>query len=83
MMRFLPCYQAVESMRLGATPEQAAADAMAGPRDMNQLCTSLSRSLGLSASQPLSLSASQPLKPLRLSCSQALIFQIISRFSVS
>ena len=29
MMRFLPCYQAVESMRLGATPEQAAADAMA------------------------------------------------------
>jgi hypothetical protein len=61
MMRFLPCYQAVESMRLGATPEQAAADAMAGPRDMNQSCTSLSRSLGLSASQPLSLSASQPL----------------------
>jgi hypothetical protein len=61
MMRFLPCYQAVESMRLGATPEQAAADAMAGPRDMNQLCTSLSRSLSLlslSASQPLSLSAS-------------------------
>ena len=29
MMRFLPCYQAVESMRLGATPSQAAADAMA------------------------------------------------------
>ena len=32
MMRFLPCYQAVESMRLGATPQQAAADAMAGSR---------------------------------------------------
>lgn len=30
MMRFLPCYQAVESMRLGATPKQAAEDAMVG-----------------------------------------------------
>ena len=29
MMRFLPCYQAVESMRLGATPRRAAKDAMA------------------------------------------------------
>ena len=29
MMRFLPCYQAVESMRLGATPLRAARDAMA------------------------------------------------------
>jgi N4-(beta-N-acetylglucosaminyl)-L-asparaginase len=29
MMRFLPCYQAVESLRLGWTPQQAAEDAIA------------------------------------------------------
>ena len=29
MMRFLPCYQAVESMRLGSTPCEAAVDAIA------------------------------------------------------
>lgn len=28
MMRFLPCYQAVESMRLGLTPQEAAEDAV-------------------------------------------------------
>ena len=28
LMRFLPCYQAVESLRLGATPEWAAQDAL-------------------------------------------------------
>lgn len=29
LMRFLPCYQAVESLRLGATPREAAQDALA------------------------------------------------------
>lgn len=29
MMRFLPCYQAVESLRQGKTPAEAATDAMA------------------------------------------------------
>jgi hypothetical protein len=29
MMRFLPCYQVVESMRLGASPQEAADDAIA------------------------------------------------------
>lgn len=28
MMRFLPCYQALENLRHGMTPEQAAADAV-------------------------------------------------------
>ncbi len=28
MLKFLPCYQAVESMRLGASPEDAANDAL-------------------------------------------------------
>mmetsp|Transcript_1802 Transcript_1802/g.6442 ORF Transcript_1802/g.6442 Transcript_1802/m.6442 type:complete len:175 (+) Transcript_1802:809-1333(+) len=32
MMRFLPCYQAVESMRLGASPKAAAEDAIARMR---------------------------------------------------
>ena len=34
MMRFLPCYQAVESMRLGLSPKDAAEDAIARIREV-------------------------------------------------
>lgn len=55
MMRFLPCYQAVESMRLGATPKQAAADAMVG---------FLSAPLSARRSTPSTTLASQPRRGL-------------------